>query len=60
MELLYLQLAFMRDIYVCFDRIFSGYIGILPDRPMIILVEVRCVLELVYFKLVLPQNWCFM
>ena len=31
----------MRDVYLCYDRIFSGYIGMLPDRPIIIPVEVR-------------------
>ena len=54
-ELLYLWLAFVREVYLCYDRIFNGFIGILPDRPMIIPVEVRSALELVYFKLVLPH-----
>ena len=39
-EMLYLRLAFVRDIYLCYDQIFSGYIGMLPDRPMIIPVMV--------------------
>ena len=41
MEMLYLWLAFVRDVYLCYDPISSGFIGILPDRPMIILVEVH-------------------
>ena len=40
-EMLYLQLAFVRDIYLCYDRIFSGYIGMLLDRPRIIPIKVR-------------------
>ena len=31
----------MRDVYLWFDRIFSDFIGMLPDRPVIILVDVR-------------------
>jgi hypothetical protein len=54
-ELLYLRLAFVRDVYLCYNPISSGFIGKLPDRPMNIPVEVRSALELVYFKLVLPQ-----
>ena len=46
----------MRDVYLCYDLISSGFIEILPDRPMIIPVEVRSALELVYFELVLPQG----
>ena len=46
----------MHDVYLCYDPISSGFIGILPDRPMIIPVEVHSALELVYFKLVLPQK----
>ena len=41
---------------MCYDPVSSGFIGILPDRPMIIPVEVRSALELVYFELVLPQG----
>jgi len=40
-ELLYLWLAFERDIYLWYNPISSGYIGILPEGPMIIPVEVR-------------------
>ena len=40
-RILYLRLAFVRDIYLCFDRIFSGFIGMLPNRPMIIPIKVR-------------------
>ena len=29
------------DVYLCYDPISSGFIGILTDRPMIILVEVH-------------------
>ena len=43
MELLYLWLAFVREVYLCYDRIFSGFIGILPDRPMIIPIKVRLI-----------------
>ena len=45
----------MQDVYLSYGPISSGFIGILPDRPMLILVETRCALELVYFKLVLQQ-----
>ena len=31
----------MRDVYLCYDPISSDFIGILPDRPMVIPVEVR-------------------
>ena len=31
----------MRDVYLCYDPISSGYIGILPEGPITILVEVR-------------------
>ena len=55
MELLYLLLAFVWDVYLCYGLISSGFIGILPDRPMIIPIEARSALELVYFKLVLPH-----
>ena len=41
MGLLYLWLAFMRDVYLYYDPILSGYIGILLKGPMIIPVEVR-------------------
>ena len=47
MELLYLRLAFVRDVYLYYDPISSGYIGILPEGPLIILVEVFDTLELV-------------
>ena len=47
MELLYLWLAFVRDVYLYYDPISSGYIGILPEGPLIILVEVFDTLELV-------------
>ena len=30
----------MRDVYLCYDLISSGFIGILPDKPIIIPVEV--------------------
>ena len=30
----------MRDVYLWFDRIFSGFIRMLPDRPAIIPVDV--------------------
>ena len=39
-ELLYLWLAFVRDVYLCYEPIFSGYIGMLPEGPVIIPVEV--------------------
>ena len=40
-ELLYLWLAFVRDVYLCYGPISSGFIGILPDRPMIMSIKVR-------------------
>ena len=40
MELLYLLLAFVRDVYLCYDPIFSGYIGMLLEEPVIIPIEV--------------------
>ena len=54
MELLYLRLAFVRDVYLYYDPISSGYIGILPEGPLDILVEVFEALKLVYLELVLP------
>ena len=51
-ELLYLQLAFVQDIYLCYDQIFSGYIGILPDRPRIIPIKVRLVVLCTWFGII--------
>ena len=45
----------MRDVYLYYDPISIGYIGILPEGPLIILAEVFEALKLVYFKVVLPQ-----
>ena len=45
----------MRDVYLYYDPISSGYIGILPEGPLVILVEVFEALKLVYLKVVLPQ-----
>ena len=39
-----------------YDPISSGYIGILPEGPLIILVEVFEALKLVYFKVALPHE----
>ena len=39
-KLLYLWLTFMHNVYLYYDPISSGYIGILPEGPLIILVEV--------------------
>ena len=55
MELLYLWLAFVRDVYLYYDPISSGYIEILPEGPLVILVEVFEALKLVYLKVVLSQ-----
>ena len=38
-----------------YDPISSGYIGILPEGPLVILVEVFDTLKLVWLKVVLPQ-----
>ena len=38
-----------------YDPISSGYIGILPEGPLVILVEVFEALKLVYLEVVLPQ-----
>ena len=46
----------MRDIYLYYDPISSGYIGMLPEGPMVILVEVFETLKLVFLKVVLPQK----
>jgi len=54
-KLLYLWLTFVRNVYLYYDPISSGYIGILPEGPLIILVEVFEALKLAYFKVVLPQ-----
>ena len=54
-KLLYLWLTFMHNVYLYYDPISSGYIGILPEGPLIILVEVFEALKLAYFKVVLPQ-----
>ena len=54
-ELLYLWLAFVRDVYLYYDLISSGYIGMLLEGPLVILVEVFETLKLVYLKVVLPQ-----
>jgi len=40
-ELLYLWLAFVRDVYLCYDPVSSGFIGILPNRPVIIPIELQ-------------------
>jgi len=45
----------VRNVYLYYDPISSGYIGILSEGPLIILVEVFEALKLVYFKVVLPQ-----
>ena len=45
----------MRDVYLCYDPVSSGFIGILPEGPLVILVEVFEALKLVYFEVVLPQ-----
>ena len=45
----------MHNVYLYYDPILSGYIGILPEGPLIILVEVFEALKLAYFKVVLPQ-----
>jgi hypothetical protein len=58
-KLLYLWLAFVRDVYLYYDPISSGYIGILPEGPLVILVEVFEALKLVYFKVVLPHTPCW-
>ena len=39
-----------------YNPISSGYIGILPEGPLIILVEVFEALKLVYFKVALPHE----
>jgi len=44
----------MQNVYLYYDPISSGYIGILPEGPLI-LVEVFEALKLAYFKVVLPQ-----
>jgi len=54
-KLLYLWLTFVRNVYLYYDPISSGYIGILPEGPLIILVEVFEALKLAYFKVVLSQ-----
>jgi len=54
-KLLYLWLTFVRNVYLYYDPISSGYIGILSEGPLIILVEVFEALKLAYFKVVLPQ-----
>ena len=54
-KLLYLWLTFVRNVYLYYDPISSGYIGILPEGPLIILVEVFDTLKLVWLKVVLPQ-----
>ena len=38
-----------------YDPILSGYIEILPEGPLVILVEVFDTLKLVWLKVVLPQ-----
>ena len=45
----------MRDVYLYYDPISSGYIGMLPEGPLVILVEVLKTLKLVYLKVVLSQ-----
>ena len=40
-----------------YDPISSGYIGILPEGPLVVLVEVFKALKLVYLEVVLPQRW---
>ena len=40
----------MRDVYLHYDPISSGYIGILPEGPLVILDEVFETLKLVYFQ----------
>ena len=46
----------MQNVYLYYDPISSGYIGILPEGPLIILVEVFEALKLVYFKVALPHE----
>ena len=46
----------MRDVYLYYDPISSGYIGILPEGPLVILVEVFDTLKLVWLKVVLPLS----
>ena len=45
----------MRDVYLYYDPISSGYIGILPEGPLVILVEVFDTLKLVWLKVVPPH-----
>ena len=45
----------MQDVYLYYDPISSGYIGMLPEGPLVILVDVFETLKLVYLKVVLPQ-----
>ena len=45
----------MRDVYLYYNPISSGYIGILTEGPLVILVEVLEALKLVHLKVVLPQ-----
>ena len=49
----------MRDVYLYYDQISSGYIGMLPEGPLVILVEVFETLKLAYLKVVLPRMHSF-
>ena len=49
------SLTRLRDVYLYYDPISSGYIRMLPEGSLVILVEVFKTLKLVYLKVVLPQ-----